>query len=374
MFVGPQVDRSWLDYYGAGMRTHDHVIIMAALRRVAVVGAGISGLSVATVLQSNPTYEVTLLSELFSPHTTSDKAGGILAPYALGVAGDEEEYIQKETRWFRRTFEHMMEVYTSDNAAASGVTLVGGCHMWPKEEPELWYKDIVLGCRVVSEEETRAFSLQSYRSGWYYQTFLVDCRRYLPWLMLKFKESGGRVVQRKISSFAELKGEFDIAVNCTGLGSCNLANDSNLTPVFGQLVSVHAPWLKNFINCEDEDVNGESHILVAPRSNDVIIGGVAIAKKLSEESSPELSKKIMENACRIMPSLKDGYQLGEWAGLRPCRSRVRLEVEKLAEGLSVVHNYGHGGNGVNYSWGCALDVRELIEQWYTANPQCKPHL
>jgi D-amino-acid oxidase len=47
-------------------------------------------------------------------------------------------------------------------------------------------------------------------------------------------------------------------------------------------------------------------------------------------------------------------------GLRPFRRKgVRLEQEA---GTRVVHNYGHGGSGVTYSWGCGSEVVELVEK------------
>jgi D-amino-acid oxidase len=39
-------------------------------------------------------------------------------------------------------------------------------------------------------------------------------------------------------------------------------------------------------------------------------------------------------------------------GIRPGRPRVRLE--RVDSGSrAIVHNYGHAGNGVMLSWGCA---------------------
>jgi hypothetical protein len=54
--------------------------------------------------------------------------------------------------------------------------------------------------------------------------------------------------------------------------------------------------------------------------------------------------------------------LRERVGLRPFRkSGVRLEREKLRDGRTVIHNYGHGGAGFTLSWGCAENVFELAK-------------
>ena len=333
---------------------------MSAVRRVAVIGAGVSGLSVAVALQETAKYSLTLFSDLLSPHTTSDKATGILAPYGLGNLGGDD-YREKEKRWFKQTFDKMMKVYTSEHAASAGVTLVGGYHMWPLAGEDLWYRDVVIGCRDSTEEEKSTFGFEEYLSGFYYQTFLIDCRLYLPWLMRDFVQNSGKVIRRKILSLSELDKEYDLVVNCTGLGSSDLVGDNHLTPFFGQTVSLDAPWLKNYIALEGTSVNDENYILITPRSNDVLVGGVSIANRSSCDVDEALSTKMLEDAYKLVPSLKYAKVLGAWTGLRPCREKIRLEFERLTSGLAVVHNYGHGGNGVNYSWGCATEVRDMIE-------------
>jgi D-amino-acid oxidase len=48
------------------------------------------------------------------------------------------------------------------------------------------------------------------------------------------------------------------------------------------------------------------------------------------------------------------------AGLRPFRKlSVRVDQDP---GTSIFHNYGHGGAGVTFSWGCAAEVAELVNQ------------
>ena len=52
--------------------------------------------------------------------------------------------------------------------------------------------------------------------------------------------------------------------------------------------------------------------------------------------------------------------LAERVGLRPFRrSGVRLERDRLRDGRTVIHNYGHGGAGFTLSWGCAREVLEV---------------
>lgn len=51
------------------------------------------------------------------------------------------------------------------------------------------------------------------------------------------------------------------------------------------------------------------------------------------------------------------------AGLRPGRDSVRVEIEEMQcdkKALKIVHNYGHCGNGVTLSIGCAEEVTSLV--------------
>lgn len=51
------------------------------------------------------------------------------------------------------------------------------------------------------------------------------------------------------------------------------------------------------------------------------------------------------------------------AGLRPGRDKVRIELEVKQYGnksVRIVHNYGHCGNGVTLSIGCAEEVATLV--------------
>jgi D-amino-acid oxidase len=65
---------------------------------------------------------------------------------------------------------------------------------------------------------------------------------------------------------------------------------------------------------------------------------------------------------KILPALAQIQDGQEQVGLRPYRDGgVRLEHERTADGIDVVHCYGHSGGGVTLSWGCAKDVVEIVK-------------
>ena len=67
----------------------------------------------------------------------------------------------------------------------------------------------------------------------------------------------------------------------------------------------------------------------------------------------------MEKCGAIIQKIKDAEIIEDLGGLRPGRTEVRLEMERIKD-RPLVHNYGHGGSGVTLSWGCADEVVELV--------------
>ena len=75
-------------------------------------------------------------------------------------------------------------------------------------------------------------------SGTYCTTFIVDPRRYLPWLQEKFLRNGGQLIRRRIESLTEdlFLHQFDAIVNCSGMGAKKLANDWKMVPIRGTYI------------------------------------------------------------------------------------------------------------------------------------------
>ena len=71
----------------------------------------------------------------------------------------------------------------------------------------------------------------------------------------------------------------------------------------------------------------------------------------------------MARCCSFVPSFAQAEVVAEWVGIRPGRKLVRLEIEDLSADTAVVHNYGHTGQGLVYSIGCAKDSIQLTENY-----------
>jgi len=78
--------------------------------------------------------------------------------------------------------------------------------------------------------------------------------------------------------------------------------------------------------------------------------------------SPEIAEKILKNAEKLDPRIQNPVILGHQIGLRPGRVPVRLEIERISQRCTILHNYGHGGAGFTLSWGVAEDALTLVNQ------------
>ena len=74
-----------------------------------------------------------------------------------------------------------------------------------------------------------------FKFGKYIKTMQIDMEIYLKYLMEEFTGHGGVLTQGKVTDLSELRGECDVAVNCTGLGARFLCSDSSVIPLRGQV-------------------------------------------------------------------------------------------------------------------------------------------
>jgi len=105
-----------------------------------------------------------------------------------------------------------------------------------------------------------------------------------------------------------------------------------------------------------------------------VIGGTRQENDTDTVIRPADSNDVWQRACKYIPSLKGAEWQSEWAGLRPVREPIRIEAEIMKFGdksLQVVHNYGHGGNGVSLAWGTSKHAVDLVSQLIQSSTKAK---
>ena len=305
-----------------------------------VVGAGVNGLSTAIrLLEDN--WNVVIWSANFSPNTTSDVAAALWYPFLSAP-------VEKTDLWGAKTYEILKDLSARPE---TGIKMVQTFEYFrePQENPS-WVDTVENFVKITDDlpgDYVECFS---------FITSIIEMPVYLRWIYDEYEKLGGKMQQKEITNFSEISDEFDLIVNCTGLDSGKLLDDKEVYPIRGQVLRVKSDIKEMHL---DQQIPTLAYIV--PRSNDMILGGVAQKDNWDISSKSEDSEFILKKCSEILPDLADIEIIEELVGLRPGRTAVRLDKE-LISGRSLIHNYGHGGSGVTLSWGCADSVVELANE------------
>jgi D-amino-acid oxidase len=310
---------------------------------VVVVGAGVSGLTCAVALLEAGA-DVRVLTAAGPAGTVSAVAGAMAGP--VFGSGDE-----RSLAWERHSDGRFRELAEDPE---TGVRIVSGRLL---SAPELGpglppWAAAVPGFRGALGGDRLP---EGFSGGFAADLPFADTPVYLAWLVRRVQQLGGSVAQQVVTDLDHL-GDADRVVNCAGLGAAALAHDDTLTPVWGQHVVVAAPSVTEFVMEGGAD---RDYVSVVPHRRGVLLGGVRRPGRNDLAPDRVVAEETVARAAVAVPAVADAPVLGVEVGLRPGRpAGVRLEAEQVGS-TTVVHDYGHDGNGVFWSWGCAADVVAL---------------
>ncbi|KAK0465938.1 FAD dependent oxidoreductase [Desarmillaria tabescens] len=344
-------------------------------KRVLIVGGGVTGLTTAWVL-IDAGYDVTVVSEQWAPATPriTSQIAGALWEYPPAVCGSHiDVHSLASSKGWSLTSYHIFEQLSK--------TLPAMCEIKASSikgfvrDPDLILKhDVNQDAGVVD-----AYS---------HLAPVIDTDAYMVWLRDLVEKKGAKYVTRRIDgdlldSEVELLRTYGAMaiVNATGLRSIEAANDKACYPLRGALIRVvndgkRFPKVNEALVVTHDDRLGtdvEDIVFIVPRNEKVLIlGGIAQPHKSEltlTMDSPEIGR--MRQRCnQFVPGLEKAEYDPEAPlvqGLRPFRvGNVRVERElrpsKTSDGVSrIVHSYGQGGSGFSFSFGCAIEVLNLID-------------
>jgi len=307
--------------------------------RVAIVGAGVSGLTCGVVLAERG-FHTAIFAKEIGQQTTSGAAAAIWFPYDAQPA-------EKVIPWALETYKALIDL-TRD--PGSGVSMIDLRQFSRTGEIQIPDWAIPLGAAAVATGLRPVF-----KSGFSLRVPLTDTTIYLDYLAARLLRAGGTINGEVcFEKLEEVDRDFDLVINCAGIGARELVRDTELEPHRGQVVIVpRVEDLSCAIVCDDAPL-----MYAIPRTNDCVFGGT---NDLSSDlaADPATTNRIIAECSRVL-NIERPNVLAARVGLRPFRkSGVRLEREKLGDGRIVIHNYGHGGSGFTLSWGCAREVLDL---------------
>jgi D-amino-acid oxidase len=313
-------------------------------RNIAIIGAGVSGLTCGVVFAERG-YDVSIFADEIGQQTTSAAAGAIWYPY-------DAEPADKVIAWALETYNVLVDLARDPRSGVSMIELRTFSRASEISIPD-WA--IALGAIVMSSEvETSLAVKSSFKRGFVIKVPLADTTSYLDYLAKRFREAGGQLKTKvRFDRLEDVDPKFDLVINCAGFGAKRLVHDVDLEPHRGQVVIVPKIDISHAIVCDDAPL-----MYAIPRANDCVFGGT---NELSEDRHVDLATtaRIVAECSRVL-NIDPPKVLAERVGIRPFRkSGVRVERDRLHDGRTVIHNYGHGGSGFTLSWGCAADVLSL---------------
>jgi D-amino-acid oxidase len=374
-------------------------------KNVCVIGAGVSGLTSAIRLAEDK-HTVTIIAKEYGRETTSSVAAAFWYPFWVGNKPVHDWY---EPEWAADTYHKLENLPRTPETGISKVRLYEYFDrrmtdkeirdvidaMWWQEDkwnlPDLDFQEMTAD--QVSSRKVRDFEFKQEIS---FRTFVVNMEDYLSYLRVWAERLHVEFEKpRSVDHIVDLLAEYDIVVNCSGIGARILVDDDRplgphrLSAIEGVVLKL-APLQEVrdifLVHTGPSDLTvtnyfGQKPLYIVPRSGtspDIILGGSTTEEE--EFNQPErrnwkvqhlpwkdipanhwirrYADRIYSDCCAFEKSLAGATVIEANVGYRPLPApEVRLERND-----KIIHNYGHGGAGVTLSWGCAERVAQLIEE------------
>lgn len=366
--------------------------------RVLIIGGGVVGMTSALQLL-NKGYKVTVLAKEYASPVSSGKRitseiAGALWEWPPAVCGrhTNEKSLERAKVWCMDGYAKFMEL--AMNSKETGAFL---------RQSIFYFKDKVNNLPQQLEKMNELNHLPGFRhdakliqetgvntdtgvvDAYQHMAPMVDTVTYMQWLYKQCRDKGCRFAHDEIHGLLrdqaeDLKKKYkaQLIFNCSGLSAKELAGDEDVYPLRGVILKVrndgslmpklnHSMCISIIKEFDESDKEGQSFVFILPRGDDKLwLGGMVQPHQWDRDLTLDYPpiRKMFEKVKEFYPPLRnygDDDVEEVLVGLRPARhGNVRLEWDPVCP--SLLHNYGHGGSGVTFSWGCAIEASAMVDR------------
>ncbi|VEU23042.1 DEKNAAC104054 [Brettanomyces naardenensis] len=354
------------------------------MARIVIVGAGVVGLTTALELlnQPNTHHRVTVVGSQiptdfqFITNYTSPFAGANWDSFATHEEVEQQKIDAVGYKRFKKLAQDRPE---------SGVIERVNYHFITKD------KFIANGSEIdipwfgrsdeYNLERIESFDHALFSYAYKFDGFVISTTYYLSFLWNECIKSGRFDLQRK--TVQSLEEAFyvhqdgvraDLVINCSGLRARELVPDPAVHGVRGVTILV-----ENNVNLKDvivvetnEKEFPDEELYIMPRKEGgLVIGGCfQIGNEKETTVSDQQLMRILSRALEYLPDLNwtDFNIVRKQVGFRPYR-KGGLRIERDPKVKGVIHCYGHGGAGYQGSWGSAVKVVKLVDEYLGGLPR-----
>ena len=354
--------------------------------KVAVIGAGVSGITTAVMLQYFG-FKVTIYSKKLPLSKPKIPEFGSLFPSASIIP--HSVFHPQLDKIFQDSNSLFAELH---NLNFPGLTIHDHFELFGFEDKVPEYATQISGFKNLADLNWMPTHPDiEFKTGYQFNCFFADWNRYFPALIELFVKNKGVFVEQTIDVNSLDQLSENIVINCAGLGAHQL-DDEDEQPLIlmGHLMKIlETPSLLSpsgntvsFNFTPGLEYYSDSHqtpldVYCYPRKDDWILGGSRFRGTLDEEGNwvsddvlsstfpsqiEQLNTEIILNTFGLdVSNLKKREYLHSYRYVRNRIAGLRLEKDPSSNRL-IIHNYGHGGAGVTLSWGCAYRVLNMIRQ------------
>jgi D-amino-acid oxidase len=256
---------------------------------VAVLGAGVMGLSTARLVQEAG-FPVTIYAAALPPDTTSNIAGGQFHPYALFR---DSEVTSEFRRQFARALDYSWRRFQIMVGEEYGVRWLPT--YVETDSPDAKLLETFPPVNRMLRSAEHPFPLDKVLR---YDTMYVETGRYLRQMLRDVQIAGGKVEVRRFATPVDIASLPEaLVINCTGLGSRELFGDQDLHPARGQLAVLEPqPEVKYAVT------GGPGYMF--PRPDGIILGGTFEVDEWSSVPEPATISRIVSRQKRFFDSFR----------------------------------------------------------------------